>query len=685
MPVKSGSAIKTKSKSSPARSAGKRKIAGNIKAEMPQHLSPMLATLIDKPFDKPGWIYEVKWDGYRAIAYIDKKNVELRSRNDKSFNEKFYPVHKALTKLGIKAVLDGEVIVADNKGHASFGNLQNWRSEADGDLRFYVFDVLWLNGESLMEKPLVERRGMLTKLLPAENETIFISVDFNATGTAFFEMAKEMNIEGIIAKKADSEYIPGARTPNWVKIKTSTRQEVIIGGYTSNEGSSKLFSSLLVGVMKNGRLQYTGKIGTGFTLKMQKDMMKKFKPLIRKSPSFEAVPDINKPSRFRPDPPKATATWLKPELIAEVSYREMTTDGVMRHPSFEGMREDKKAKDVVLEKPKTIKEVLGDERLFSAGVKKDRGTLLNPSEERQVKKLNGQLVTFTNLSKVYWPEQGYTKRDLLNYYYQVAPLMLPYLKDRPQSLNRHPNGIAGKSFYQKDVRGKVPDWIQTFPYHSEADNRDKEFLVCSNEASLLYMASLGTIEMNPWSSRIQSPDNPDWCIIDLDPDKNDFNQVIEAANVTHEILEALKVPSYPKTSGSTGLHIYIPLGAKYDYEHSKEFARMIVRLVHERLPEFTSIERLTANRRGRIYLDFLQNRPQATLAAPYSVRPKPFAPVSMPLYWEEVKKGMRIQDFTIINAMDRLKINGDLFKPVLGKGIDMNKIIKQLEGLLKHE
>ena len=695
-------------------------------AAMPLHISPMLATLVDKPFDKPGWIYEVKWDGYRAIAFVDKKNVELRSRNDKSFNEKFYPVYSALTRLGISAVLDGEIIVADEKGHANFGNLQNWRSEADGDLRFYVFDLLWLNGESLLEKPLSERRELLSKLLPKDNDTIFVSSDFNATGIEFFEMAKQMNLEGIIAKKADSQYVPGARSPEWVKVKTSTRQEVIIGGYTSNEGSSKLFSSLLVGVMKDGRLHYTGKIGTGFTQKMQEAMMKQFKPLIRKASPFVEVPDINKPSRFRPDPPKAIATWLKPDLICEVSYREMTSDGVMRHPSFDGMRSDKKADEVILEKPKTSAEVVGKsvaqstgagkkktasektavtkairslveapalandaqpvgastDSLFSAGGKKDRGTLLNPSEERQVKKLNGHEVTFTNLSKVFWPAEKYTKRDLLNYYYQVAPLMIPYLKDRPQSLNRHPNGIEGKSFYQKDVRGKVPDWIQTFPYHSDADNRDKEFLVCSNEASLLYMASLGTIEMNPWSSRIQAPDNPDWCVIDLDPDKNDFEQVIEAANVTHEILEALKVPSYPKTSGSTGLHIYIPLGAKYDYEHSKEFARMIVRLVHERLPDFTSIERLTANRKGRIYLDFLQNRPQATLAAPYSVRPKPFAPVSMPLYWEEVKKGLRIQNFTIANAMDRLKTTGDLFKPVLGKGIDMKKVVKDLEVML---
>jgi bifunctional non-homologous end joining protein LigD len=225
------------------------------------------------------------------------------------------------------------------------------------------------------------------------------------------------------------------------------------------------------------------------------------------------------------------------------------------------------------------------------------------------------------------------------------------------------------------VKGKVPDWIERFPYHSEGDNQDKEFLVCSNEASLLYMASLGTIEINPWSSRVQTPTNPDWCIIDLDPDGNDFEQVIQTAKTTHNILEELKVPSYCKTSGSTGLHIYIPLGAKYSYEHSKEFARMIVTVVNERLPDFTSIERATKNRKGKIYLDFLQNREQATLAAPYSVRPKPGATVSMPLHWDEVKKGLRIQNFTIANAMDRLKRTGDLFKPVLGKGIDILKIV----------
>ena len=282
---------------------------------------------------------------------------------------------------------------------------------------------------------------------------------------------------------------------------------------------------------------------------------------------------------------------------------------------------------------------------------------------------------FTNLSKIFWPAEKITKRDLVNYYYQAAPFILPYLKNRPQSLNRFPNGINGKSFYQKDVTGKVPEWIKKFPYHSNVDG-DKNFMMITDEASLLYVVSLGSIEINPWSSTAAKPDNPDWCVIDLDPDKNSFAQVIETAQVTKNILDAIGVDSYCKTSGSTGLHIYMPLGAKYTYEDSKEFARKIATLVQKELPKFTSIERMVSNRNGKMYIDFLQNRPQATLAAPYSVRPKPGATVSMPLHWEEVKKGLKMKDFTIRNAIARMKSEGDLFKPVLGKGINMKAALK---------
>lgn len=652
--------------------------------KLPTAIEPMLATLVDKPFDEEGWLYEIKWDGYRCVAYINNGSVELKSRNNKSFNEKFYPIHAALQELQINAVLDGEIIVAGKEGISKFGDLQNWRSEADGSLLFYVFDILWLNGTDLMQLPLTERRQKLVETI-VETDSLRISNAFETSGVEFFNAADKMHLEGIIAKKKDSQYTLGARSKSWLKIKVHARHEVVIGGYTNNEDSSKLFSALLVGVYNNGKLHYTGKIGTGFNAQMQQQMMKAFKPLIRKKNPFDTTPDVNKPSRFRPNPPKAMVTWLKPELVCEVSYTEITSDGVMRHPSFEGMREDKKATDVIAEKSMDTSAVVDKEpsvietnKMIRSVKTGNRKTLLNPTDETQVRVINKHELKFTNLSKVFWPKDGYTKRDLINYYYQVAPYMLPYLKDRPQSLNRHPNGINGKSFYQKDVTGKAPEWINTFPYHSEADNRDKEFMVCTNEEDLLYMASLGCIEINPWSSRVKKPDNPDWCIIDLDPDKNSFDQVIEAALVTKQVLDSAAIASYAKTSGSTGMHIYIPLGAKYTYEQSKEFARVIVKLVHAQLPSFTSIERATKLRKGKLYLDFLQNRPQATLAAPYSARPKPGATVSTPLHWHEVKKGLQMQSFTIANMMDRLKSEGDLFKPVLGKGIDMQKALDKL-------
>ncbi len=653
---------------------------------LPSKLTPMLATLTDQPFDAPGWLYEIKWDGYRTLAFINKKEIELKSRNNKSFNEKFYPIYEAVSHWPIRAIVDGEIIVINEQGLSDFSALQEWRSEADGQLIYYVFDLLWFNGQDLTQRPLSERKALLQKHIPADGMIRF-SQSFDTSGTEFFGVAKKLGLEGMIAKRADGLYYPGERSREWLKIKTSQRQEVVIGGYTRNEGTRKPFSSLLVGVFENGKFQYTGKIGTGFNDKLQKELIQQFKPLAIKTCPFATVPDINKPSRFRPNPPKAVATWLKPKLVCEVSFREMTSDGVMRHPSFEGMRIDKAPSQVILEKEVPLKKLLPEkkpkktdaQKYLQPSGKTARKTLLNPSEKTQVRQIGGHDLKFTNLDKIFWPKEKITKRDMLNYYYQVAPFMLPYMKDRPQSLNRHPNGINGESFYQKDVTGKVPDWLAQFPYHSDADHRDKNFLVCTTEASLLYIASLGCIEMNPWSSRIQTPDHPDWCMIDLDPDKTTFDQVITAAQVTKQVLDAAGIPSYPKTSGSTGIHIYIPLGAKYTYEQSKEFARIIVKLVHTEIPGFTTIERKTANRNRKMYLDFLQNRPGATIAAPYSLRPKPGATVSMPLHWDEVKKGMQMKDFTIHNAIARLQQEGDLFKPVLGRGINMNKALKKLE------
>lgn len=657
------------------------------KAAFPKNLQPMLATLVSEPYDEPGWLYEIKWDGYRALSFLNKGSVNILSRNNKSFNEKFYPIHETLQQWDINAVIDGEIAVLNEKGISHFGSLQNWRSEADGSLIYYLFDILWLNGYDLTGLPLTERRSILEANMP-NLDNIRMSESFDTSATEFLDAAAKMGMEGIIAKKADSLYYPGERTRDWLKIKAQKRHEAVIGGYTRNEGSDKAFSSLLVGLFNNGQLEYIGKIGTGFSDRLQKEIMAKMKALeIRQCP-FTVEPDVNKPSRFRPNPPKASAHWVQPKLVCEVNYVEITEDGVMRHPSFAGMREDKKAKDVVREIPVAPTELAKPAKKRSAKkeitytkpvASQGRKTLLNPKDETQVRSINGHELKFTNLSKVYWPKEKYTKRDMLNYYYQVAPIILPYLKDRPQSLNRYPNGINGKSFYQKDITGKAPDWIKMEPYRT-SDGEDKNFLVPTNEASILYMANLGAIEMNPWNSTIHKPDHPDWCLIDLDPtDKNSFEQVIQTAQVTKQVLDELGVPGYPKTSGSTGIHVYIPLGAKYTYDECQLFGKLIATEVHNRLPDFTSITRLTKNRKGKLYVDYLQNRPKATLAAPYSLRPKPGATVSMPLYWEEVKRGLQMKDFTIDNAMSRIKKEGDIFKPVIGKGIDMKKVLKKLQ------
>lgn len=684
----------TAAKKSAAKKTGKKKVNPLLseapEAPFPETVFPMLATLVDKPFDEEGWIYEIKWDGYRALALSNEGEVNIISRNNKSFNEKFYPVFDAVKEWGINAVIDGEIAVLKESGVSHFGSLQNWRSEADGEIIYYVFDLLWLDGHDLMQLPLSERRELLRQNLPAEG-IIRMSEDFKASAAEFLEVAAGMGLEGIIAKKENSTYHPGDRTRDWLKIKVNQRHEVVIGGYTNNEGSNKAFSSLLVGVYENGRLEYTGKIGTGFNEKLQAEMMQKFKKLtIDKSP-FTIVPDVNKPSRFRPNPPNATVTWLKPELVCEVSYAEMTDDGVMRHPSFEGMREDKNPKDVMREKAVKTKTAVkkspaknparaaaSPTKLLKPVETKERKTLLNPKEESQVKTINGHELKFSNLSKVYWPKEKYTKRDLINYYYQVAEYILPYLKERPQSLNRYPNGIEGESFYQKDMTGKAPDWIELFPY-TTSDEKDKNYMICNKESDLLFMINLGCIEIHPWSSTRKRPDNPDWCLIDLDPsDTTTFEQVIQVAQTTKKVLDAIGVEGFCKTSGSTGIHIYIPLKPKYSYDECQLFGRWIAMQVHEQLPDITSVERIVKNRKGKLYVDFLQNRPGATLAAPYSARPKPGATVSMPLHWDEVKKGLKLKDFTIKNAAERVKREGDIFKGVLTNGIDLGKILKQL-------
>jgi len=309
----------------------------------------MLATLTT-PRNEEGYLYEIKWDGYRAVAMMNGNHIELVSRNNKSFNEKFPPVYDAISHWDIQAIVDGEIVALNEKGKPDFGRLQNWRSEENGELVYYVFDMMWWNGYDLTKLPLTERREILMNVLPKKNAVIRLSESFDSTATELLKVVSKAGMEGIMAKKLDSEYVQGYRSHEWLKMKTGIRHEVVIGGYTQNEGTSKTFSALLVGVYKNGKLHYTGKVGTGFTVQLQKDILKQMKPLIRKTSPFAEEVDYNKPSRFRPGPINATVQWLKPELVGEVAYTEMTADGVMRHPSFKGLRQDKAAKNVSEEK-----------------------------------------------------------------------------------------------------------------------------------------------------------------------------------------------------------------------------------------------------------------------------------------------------------------------------------------------
>ncbi|MEO6961738.1 MAG: DNA ligase D [Puia sp.] len=644
------------------------------KSPFPDSIKPMLATLVEKPFTAKDWIFEIKWDGYRSVAKLNRGQARIESRNNISFDEKFLPVKQALEKWSANAVVDGEIIALTADGRPDFQELQGFLKEGEAAiLVYYVFDLLWYEGKDYTGLPLIERKSILQSILPPGDNIIKYSDHVVETGIPFFEAAVAKGLEGVMAKKADSVYAANTRSKNWLKIKNNQFAEAIICGFTRGRESRKFFGAVILGRYENGILKYIGHSGSGFDERGLKDLYARFKPLVTDACPFRVTPKTNMP-----------ATWLKPELVCLVKYTEVTRDGSLRHPIFAGLREDKNAAE---EKRATMTRVSTQVADPAKNKKKKLPTskgkarpddpLIQTGTTQQEVSIHRHLLTLSNLTKIYWPGDRISKGDMINYYYQVAEFIMPYLKDRPQSLNRHPNGIEGETFYQKNVGDKIPGWIKTHPYLSESDGKIKKFLVATDEASLLYMANLGCIEMNPWNSRIQKPDNPDWCVIDIDPDTtNTFNQVIKVALQVKAYLDQLKVKSYCKTSGSTGMHIYIPLGAKYAYDQSRMFAEMIVTAVQQEMPGITSVVRSLSKRKGKIYLDFLQNRQIQTIAAPYSLRPKPGATVSMPLHWEEVKPGLKIRDFTIFNALDRIRQEPDIFKAVLGPGIDLDKILR---------
>jgi bifunctional non-homologous end joining protein LigD len=648
-----------------------------------QDFRPMKPTLVDTPFDDPGWLFENKWDGYRAIAVINKHNTRLLSRNDVSF-AKYYPIIDVLNTWPCNAVIDGEIVVMDKNGKTDFGALQNWENERDSTLVYQVFDILWYEGRNLTGLPLRQRQAILKHVIPSGNHIIRRSIPIATKGKDLFADAEKRGFEGVVAKQADSIYTPDKRSKAWLKIKVQRRQEVVIGGFTKNKSTLKPFSALLLGVYDSGKLRFVGKVGTGFSIDQQTKMLLNFAPYITDTTRFD-VENKDQISPLTKKAPGETFTWLKPELICEVNFAEITKDGLFRQASFKGMRIDKNAVDVALETPQNTKEAIVEEEQKTGSPLSSHpeptATFIPRGNDSAALTFNGSKIQFTHLNKIYWSPEAVTKRDMLNYYIAVAEYMLPHLRDRPMSLNRFPDGVGGPHFYQKDVTGKAPNWATTFA-HNTAKGEHHNYIVGKDISSLLWMAGQGCIEINPWLSRVSSPGSPDHCVIDLDPDEqNTFDQVIEAALMVKRIIDALGAPSFPKTSGSTGIHIYIPLSAGYTYEQSQILAKLIVSAVNRQLPGFTTLERMTSARHGKMYLDFFQNRPEATIAGVYSLRPKPGATVSMPLHWDEVKQGLKMRDFTIFNATDRLKETGDLFKGVLNNGIDLLQTINKAQNL----
>ncbi|HEY2004721.1 MAG TPA: DNA ligase D [Candidatus Saccharimonadia bacterium] len=638
------------------------------KADQPAVLDPMLATLADEPTNDPDWLYEIKWDGYRIMAHLRDGRVQLLTRNHQDYTSRYQPVADELADLRLDCILDGEMVVIDEHGRSTFSALQNYQQTGVGNLVYYVFDLPFAGGHDLRDLPLTRRKELLAQLVAPLKHTR-LSDHVVGEGKRFFQLAQDQQLEGIMAKAASSPYRAGKRSHDWLKIKTHLRQEAVIGGYTEPRGGRKNLGALVLGLYDtHGQLHYIGHCGGGFTDQTLSEVLERLKPLERSSSPFVESFPTNTPVQ-----------WVEPQLLAEISFAEWTADGHLRQPIFQGLRDDKPAKSAVREVPSSS--------VAQGGSPDTAGSLNvegNTEEKGSSQPAMGSELTatasrvkLTHLDKLFWPADHLTKGDLIAYYDHIADTILPYLKDRPESLNRHPNGIEGGSFFQKDVE-KHPDWVKTVPLYSESNHKDIHWLVADDRDTLLYMANLGCIELNPWHSRFTDPDRPDYCLLDLDAKTIGFDAIITVAQEAHRLLGELNVTACVKTSGKTGLHICIPLGAKYTYEQSKQFAQILMNLIHDRLPDITSVERNPDKREHKVYLDFLQNRAGQTMAAPYCVRPVPGATVSTPLAWDEVNLQLNPKAFTIRTMPDRLHQVGDLWQPVLGPGIDLDTTLDHM-------
>jgi bifunctional non-homologous end joining protein LigD len=598
-------------------------------------VKPMLATLADKPFNGADWIFEIKWDGYRGLAYVRDGKVDLYSRNFLDFHSRYPAIVADLAQVKEEVLLDGEII-ASHKGHHGFETLQG-AGETGADVTFMVFDILRLSGKDLRELPLMERKKILGKLLKKYSALKHVreSEYVEKEGVKFYAVAVKNDLEGIMAKRKESPYVSDKRTHYWLKIKHHKSDEAVIVGFTAPKGSRKKFGALILAQRVQKQLVFIGYTGTGFTEDTLDQLYAKMLPLKVAAPPFETKIPVNAP-----------ITWIKPKLVAQLKFAEWTKDRIMRQPVFLGLRDDKLPSSVTTEKEVTA-----------------------PPE-------------FTNLNKVYFPKLKITKGDVIDYYEKIAPYILPYLKDRPENLNREPGGIAKPNFFQKNFPNALPPFVESVKTHSDSANKDIQYLVCNNKETLLYMANLGCIEINAWNSRVGRLDYPDYMIIDIDPGDTTWSELVKVAKTVKEVLDQSCEQSYLKTSGKAGLHVCVPFGAKYPFDDVRAFSELISTVVRLRLPDLVSLERNPAKRKKKIYLDYLQNRIGQTTASVYSLRPTEDAMVSTPLKWGELTDKLDPKKFNIFTIHKRLKKVGDIWKPVITESVDLKKSIRCLQKIM---
>ncbi len=639
----------------------------------------MLAEVHPRAFDREGWVFEIKLDGYRLLAGRTGGSVQLLSRNGNDLAGSFPEVVAAMADLpGEDLVLDGEVVAMDQRGRPSFQRLQQrgklakslevGRASRKWPTIFFAFDLLGFAGLDLRPLPLLARKEFLRKLVPGDGTIRYLD-HFEGLGVPLFEHAVKLGLEGIVAKKAECAY-RGGRSPNWLKIRADQTDDFVVVGYTQPKGSRQGFGALHVGQYVAGRLVYAGRVGTGFNARQLTEVRRELDRLERKTPPCEGpVPpgatEGTIPLRSVPD--FRTATWVQPEMVAEVRFKELTDEGYLRQPAFLRFRDDKPPDECV--------------RQIGAPAVSAAPALAPPPKRAPAAHATGRsALKVSNRDKVFWPEDGLTKGDLIDYYGAVAPWLLPYLDQRPVVLTRFPDGIHGKSFFQKDAPDYAREYLRTERMWSAHAERDIDYFVVDGIDGLRYLANMAAIPLHIWASRLPAITHPDWCSLDLDPKDAPFAHVVEVAQAAQSLCQRIGLPAFIKTTGSSGLHVMIPLARQFTHDQARAMGEILAQALVKMVPRVATITRAVNRRGGKVYVDFLQNGHGKLLVSPYSVRPLAGAPVSMPLRWSEVNGALDIRSFTIRNAVDRMRSLGeDPLLPIIATTPDLGSALAALQ------